>query len=278
MSIYDKPSRDMLLDAINRQNGLTANPLTWQQIAAGFPEAVQTPGATRDTRVLLYGLNGQGYKGTVTITYDRISMPVLFRNLVPVVITNPVNKVSELLPFLNERYGLSLEPDDIEDFSVSDLGENWIADVKIKEGCLAWQGTFPLRYAKFMPNLNDVVTTVDLDAIVAPLTVAAKPHAEYVAYGYDWTELETAFTTGWAFNRVLTAADVDALNEVVPLKFTYAASPQQDEISLFGAVFKGTEAVTPQSLYRQEFRRVAKIQLATGSNYTGTLYLHYSPV
>lgn len=49
MSIYDKPSKEMLLDAINRQNGLTANPLTWEQVATGFPESVQTPGADRKT-------------------------------------------------------------------------------------------------------------------------------------------------------------------------------------------------------------------------------------
>lgn len=278
MSIYDKPSRDMLLDAINKQNGLTANPLTWQQIAAGFPEVVQTPGAPRDTRVLLYGLNGKGYKGTVSITYDRINMPVLFRNLVPMVITNPVNKVSELLPFLNQRYGLSLEPDDIEDFSVADLGESWVAEVKIREGSLAWSGSFPLRYAKFLPNLADLVTTVDLDAIVAPLTVNSKPQAEYVAYGYDWTELTKAFNQDWAFNRSITPQDVDALNEVVPLKFVWTSTPQPDEVNLFGARFKGTELVTPQSKYRQDFQRVATIQLDAGSNYAGSLYLHYLPV
>lgn len=280
MSIYDKPSREMLLDAINKQNGLTANPLTWSQIASGYPEEVQTPGADRNTRVLLYGLNGQGYKGNVTITYDRIVMPVLFRNVVPVVVTNPVDKLSDLLPFLNAKYGLSLIADDIVDQSVKSLGESWILDVAVKPGCLAWQGTFRLRYAKFFPNLVDVVTDVDLSAIIAPYAVAAKPHAEYVAYGYDWTDMRQSFEVDWALNRTITAADVDALNEVVPLNFTYAlpADAKPDEISLRGARFGGTTSTAGTAEVNTDYARVAYITLAATSNYAGKLILHYLPV
>lgn len=280
MSIYDKPSREMLLEAINTQNGLTAKPLSWAQIATGYPEDVLTPGADRNTRVLIYGLNGGGYRGNVAITYDRIEMPVLFRNVIPVVIANPVNKLSELLPFLNAKYGTSLIADDVEDFSVKDMGESWIAEVKIKASCLAWKGSFQMRYAKFFPNLADVIADVDLDAIIAPLTVGNKPFAQYVAYGYDWTDLREEFEKNWVYNRTITAADVDLLNEIVPLGFTYAlpADVKPGEISLRGARFMGTAAVTPQSTYNPDYRRVAAITLAATSNYTGSLYLHYLPV
>ncbi|QVW55054.1 hypothetical protein pEaSNUABM29_00010 [Erwinia phage pEa_SNUABM_29] len=279
MSIYDKPSKEMLLEAINRQNGLTANPLTWEQVASGYPEQVLTPGADRNTRVLLYGLNGKGYKGNVTIEYDRIEMEILFRNAIPVVIADPVQNVSQLLPFLNKKYGLSLIADDIVDQSVKDLGESWLLDIAIKPGCLAWQGGFRLRYAKFFPNLADVVTDVDLSAIIAPFVVADKPQAEYVAYGYDWTEMQQQFTTDWAYNRALTAADVDLLNEVVPLKFAFVtgANAQTGQIALSGARYMGTTAVTPGDAYDPDYNRVAIIKLATTSNYAGNLILHYQP-
>ncbi|HHS7556209.1 TPA: hypothetical protein ACTPQ1_004499 [Salmonella enterica] len=280
MSIYDKPSKEMLLEAINKQNGLTANPLTWEQVASGYPETVQTPGADRNTRVLLYGLNGKGYKGNVTIEYDRILMPVLFRNVIPVVVTNPVNKLSELLPFLNQKYGLSLVADDVEDFSVKDMGESWIADVVIKPGCLAWQGTFKMRYAKFFPNLADVITDVALTAIIPPFTLGDKPQAEYVAYGYDWTEMSQQFNTDWAYNRAITAADVDLLNAVVPLKFAYVTGDkvQPGQIALSGARFMGVTGVTPGDQYDSTYNRVAIIKLATTSNYVGNLILHYQPI
>lgn len=280
MSIYDKPSREMLLDAINKQNGLTETPLSWQQIAAGYPELVTTPGANKNTRVLLYGLNGLGYKGNVTITYDRIDMPTLFRNVVPIVITDPVTKLSDLLPFINKKYGLSLIEDDIVEQNVSSLGESWILDVSVKAGCLAWKGDFRLRYAKFFPNLADVVTDVDLSAIIAPWEVGTKPQAEYVAYGYDWTDLKTTFEVDWPFGRAITAADVDLLNEIVPLGFTFAspANAKPDEVSLLGAQFLGTQAVIAKSEFDVSYQRVTTIKLAATSNYAGNLILHYSPV
>lgn len=277
MSIYDKPSHDMLLEAINKQNRTT---LTWEQIASGFPEVVQSEGAERNTRALLYGLNGRGYNGSVIIEYDRIDMPTLFRNLVPVIITEPKDMLSDLLPYLNGKYGLSLTAEDIEDRSVKDLGDSWVLDVSIKTGCLAWQGGFKLRFAKFIPNLNDVVTDVDLSVIIAPYSVADKPHAEYVAYGYDWSELASSFDAAWAYNRAITAEDVDSLNEVVPLKFTYATgnAVQAGQISLYGAKFKGVVTVTPNSLYDMAYERVAIIELGADSNYSGNLILHFQPV
>lgn len=281
MSIYDKPSREMLLEAINRDNNLTGSKaLTWNQIASGFPEVIQSEGAQRNTRVLLYGLNGQGYKGNVTIEYDRIDMPTLFRGVVPVVITDPVGKLSELLPFLNEKYGLSLIPDDIVDQSVKDLGESWVLDVEVKNGCLAWQGGFTLRFAKFVPNLKDVVTDVDLSVIIAPFTLGPKPQAEYVAYGYDWTEIKTTLTTDWIYNRTLTASDADLLNEVVPLNFVNVppANVKPGQINLNGALYKGVVAVVPKGKYDESYSRAAIITLANTSNYTGDIILHFLPV
>lgn len=280
MSIYDKPSKEMLLEAINVQNGLTANPLTWEKIATGFPEAIRTPGADRNTRVLLYGLNGQGYRGNVTIEYDRLEMEVLFRNVIPVVVTEPVQNLSQLLPFLNRKYGLSLIADDIVEQAVSELGDSWILDVTMRPGCLAWQGGFRLRFAKYFPNLKDVVTDVDLSAIVAPFILGSKPQVEYAAYGYDWTEMAQQFNTDWAYNRAITAADVDLLNEVVPLNFVYmtGADALPGQIALQGARFLGSNAVKPGDSYDPGYQRAAIIQLAATSNCVGNLILHYQPI
>lgn len=276
MSIYDKPSAEMLLEAINRENNTS---LTWNQIAAGYPEKITTPLAPRDTRVMLYGLNGQGYKGNVTIEYNRIDTAVLFRNIVPFISTNPVDKLSDLLPFLNKKYGLSLTKDDIEEQSVKELGDSFLLTVVVKPGCLAWQTDFALRFAKFLPNLKDVVTDVDLSAIVAPFTVNTKPRAEYVAYGYDWSELTDTFTKTWTSNRLLTADDVQKLNEVVPLNFFFGeiGTVQPGQIGLQNARMGGSVAVTPGDRYDQDYTRAFLINLGDNSNYTGTLILHYAP-
>lgn len=286
MSIYDKPSREMLLEAINRDNGLVGDKaLTWDQIATGFPEVISGESIPFNTRVMLYGLNGQGYKGTVTIEYNRIDMPTLFQGLVPTVITDPQNSLVDLLPALNKAYGLSLIADDIIDQSVKDLGTDWQLDVTMRPGCLAWQGGFRMRFAKFIPNLRDVVKDVDLNVIIAPFTLGPKPRVEYVGYGYDWTEAYTVITdtvnkTQWLMNHAITAADVDMLNGVVPLNFAFVngAAAKDGQIALVGAVFKGILAVTPNSDYSPAFSNVAIIALAADSNYVGNLILHMNPL
>ncbi|EIN7676959.1 hypothetical protein LPQ46_004532, partial [Salmonella enterica] len=123
-------------------------------------------------------------------------------------------------------------------------------------------------------------TDVDLSAIIAPFVVASKPQAEYVAYGYDWTELQKQFTTDWAYNRAITAADVELLNEVVPLKFAYVtgATAQPEQIALQGARYMGITSVTPNDSYNPDYQRVAIIKLAADSNYAGNLILHYLPI
>lgn len=278
MAKYTKTSNEMLLDAINIENNLQNDPLTWNQIAAGFPEKVTTPGADRNTRLLIYGLKQGGYKGTVTLQYDRISLPAIFRNVTPVVVTNPVQLLSQLLPQLNKAYGLSLDKDDILEQSVADLGEDFLINVQLRPGCLAWEGDFELRFTKFRPKLKDIIADGVLDVIVAPFPIGTKPRAEYVTYGYDYSTMGETFKT-WAINRTLTQDDIDELNETVQgLKLVNktGANASAGEIALSGAKVTSINNVTDGSLFNVLYEKAIVITLATTSNYEGQLILHYS--
>ncbi len=278
MAKYTKTSKEMLLDAINIENNLQNNPLTWNQIAAGFPEKVTTAGADKNTRLIIYGLKQGGYKGTVTLKYDRISLPEIFRNVTPVVVTEPVALLSQLLPKLNKTYGLSLDKDDIIEQSVADLGEDFLITVQLRGGCVAWEGDFELRFTKFRPKLKDVIADNVLDVIVAPFPMGTKPRAEYVAYGYDYSTMSETFKT-WAVNRTLTQDDIDELNETVQgLKLVNAtgANAAAGEIALAGAKVTSINTVTENSLFNVMYEKAIVITLAATSNYEGQLIIHYS--
>lgn len=280
MAYYNTPSRTMLLDAINFQNGLQNNPLTWDQIAAGFPEQITTPSERRNTRLMIYGLRQGGYRGSVTLTYDRIDLDELFRNVTPLVLTKtPPKKLSDLLPLLNEQYGLSLVEDDIIDQDVASLGDDFVLTVQMKQGCVAWFGSIDVRASKFLPKLQNIVVDNKLDVIVAPFVLNAKPNAEYFAYGYDFTDMKDTFAT-WSVNRVLTQDDIDQLNEIAPLGFINqnAAGIGDGKIALKGAKYAGIANVTPTSLYDPAFTKAVRITMAADSGHKGTLILHYSPV
>ena len=277
MAKYTKTSKEMLLDAINIENNLQNNPLTWNQIAAGFPEKVTSAGADKNTRLIIYGLKQGGYKGTVTLKYDRISLPEIFRNVTPVVVTEPVALLSQLLPKLNKTYGLSLDKDDIIEQSVADLGEDFLITVQLRSGCVAWEGDFELRFTKFRPKLKDVIADNVLDVIVAPFPMGAKPRAEYVAYGYDYSTMGETFKT-WAVNRTLTQDDIDELNETVGLKLVNktGANAAAGEIALSGAKVTSINTVTANSLFNIMYEKAIVITLAATSNYEGQLIIHYS--
>lgn len=278
MAKYTKTSKEMLLDAINIENNLQNNPLTWNQIAAGFPEKVTSVGADKNTRLIIYGLKQGGYKGTVTLKYDRISLPEIFRNVTPVVVTEPVALLSQLLPKLNKTYGLSLDKDDIIEQSVADLGEDFLITVQLRAGCVAWEGDFELRFTKFRPKLKDVIADNVLDVIVAPFPMGAKPRAEYVAYGYDYSTMGETFKT-WAVNRTLTQDDIDELNETVQgLKLVNktGANAAAGEIALSGAKVTSINTVTANSLFNIMYEKAIVITLAATSNYEGQLIIHYS--
>ncbi|ECG3269064.1 hypothetical protein EWY84_09410 [Salmonella enterica subsp. enterica serovar Infantis] len=278
MAKYTKTSKEMLLDAINIENNLQNNPLTWNQIAAGFPEKVTSAGADKNTRLIIYGLKQGGYKGTVTLKYDRISLPEIFRNVTPVVVTEPVALLSQLLPKLNKTYGLSLDKDDIIEQSVADLGEDFLITVQLRAGCVAWEGDFELRFTKFRPKLKDVIADNVLDVIVAPFPMGAKPRAEYVAYGYDYSTMGETFKT-WAVNRTLTQDDIDELNETVQgLKLVNktGANVAAGEIALSGAKVTSINTVTANSLFNVMYEKAIVITLAATSNYEGQLIIHYS--
>lgn len=278
MAKYTKTSKEMLLDAINIENNLQNNPLTWNQIAAGFPDKVTSAGADKNTRLIIYGLKQGGYKGTVTLKYDRISLPEIFRNVTPVVVTEPVALLSQLLPKLNKTYGLSLDKDDIIEQSVADLGEDFLITVQLRSGCVAWEGDFELRFTKFRPKLKDVIADNVLDVIVAPFPMGAKPRAEYVAYGYDYSTMGETFKT-WAVNRTLTQDDIDELNETVQgLKLVNktGANAAAGEIALSGAKVTSINTVTANSLFNVMYEKAIVITLAATSNYEGQLIIHYS--
>lgn len=277
---YLKPSREMILDAINIENGLQNNPLTFNQIALGIAQEITTPGSTRNTRLLVYGLRGGGYRGNVTLQYNRLSVENMFRGVTVLVLGDPVAKLSDILPAFNKAYGITLVASDIEDQDVSALGESWVSTIAIKAGNPVYKGSFQVRYAKNIPRLINIILDNTLEVIAAPYTDRSKPHAEYLAYGYDWTEMQDTFDKNWSAGVAVTQLGVDQLNEVVPLKFTFGdpALVSPGEVSLRGAKVVSRQAVTAGSVFNQSYQKVVVVQLAADSNYAGQLYLHYLPV
>lgn len=276
-----RKSQQMLLDTINRDNGLTANPLTLDQIGMGLPVSTGADNAFYNTYLTIYGLYGKGYHGSVQLSYQRYRLDWMFRGLTPLVIANPSpTKHSDLLPLLNDLYGLAWEAGDIVDVAIPAGTESDIVTIEFKTTNWAWLGSLDVRFAKTLPYISDLVTDSELDTINPEMHYSDKPRAEYVAYGYDWSGIyDTLSVAAAGSGKVLTQAQFDQITTVTTTRYTMATGDNvgEGEISLANAVWGGTVRADSDSKYdSKDFEFVNTLTLDAASNYTGQLIFHFN--
>lgn len=281
MGTIAKASQQLLLDAINRDNGLTENPLTLEQMGLGLPIPTGVSNAFYNTYCTVYGLYGRGYHGSVQLSYQRYEMEKMFRGITPILIVDPSpKKISELLPAFNAQYGLALTASDIVDAAIPNGTVDGLVDITMTSTNWAWLGAVRVRFAKTLPYIADLLTETTLDAIAPTFTYTDKPRAEYVAYGFDWTGGYTTFTASLAtVGKVLTQAQFDVISTLSSLKLTMSVGDavQPGEISIANAVWGGTvRADTSDAYNSDDYTYVNTLVLPTTSNYTGTMIFHFN--
>lgn len=283
MGTIAKASDALLLDAINRDNGLTSNPLTLNEIGMGLPVASVANDASFNTYCTIYGLYGRGYHGSVTVKYRRYELEKMFLGLTPTLIDPNLTptKISDLLPLFNEQYGVALTATDIVDAVFPANTKDILTTITAKDANWAWLGELRVRFAQQLPWLDvEVPPDTDINAINPTVPYTDKPRGEYVTYGYDWSDAsETLKATSAGAGKVITQTQLDALAVITTLKFTLATGVDigDGEISLAGAVWGGPVLTTTNTEYNShDFAYVNVLTLDSASNYAGKLYFHYN--
>ena len=283
MGTIAKASQQLLLDAINRDNGLTSNPLTLNEIGMGLPVASSANDASFNTYCTVYGLYGHGYHGNVTVKYRRYELEKMFLGLTPILVDPNLTptKISDLLPKFNEQYGVALTANDIVDATLPAGTTDTIATITAKDSNWAWLGSLQVRFAQQLPWIDvELPPETNINAINPTITYTTKPRAEYVTYGYDWTDASaTLKSTAARAGKVITQAQLDALAVITTLKFTLAtgADIRDGGISLANAVWSGPVLTTSSTDYNsRDYAYVNVLTLDATSNYAGKLYFHYN--
>lgn len=283
MSTLAIASHQLLLDAINRDNGLTANPLTLNEIGLGLPVPSVANDASFNTYCTVYGLLGRGYYGSVQLKYRRYELGKMFLGLTPMLIDPnlvPV-KLSDLLPLFNDQYGVALTADDIVDRVLPANTKDILTDLVAKDSNWAWLGSIKVRFAQTLPFLSDeIVPQTEIDAIKPVLGYTTKPRAEYVTYGFNWTDVSaTLAATDARAGQPITSAQVDALQSITTLVLTLAtgAGIPAGAISLAGAVWGGPVLTTSSTDYNStDYMYANTLLMSADSNYEGSLIFHYN--
>lgn len=216
MSLYPKQSLQLLVDLINASNPSLPVALTPTNVLYGTPSVITPSGGNiQNTSIKVTALAGSKYVGNATLLYRRIDFGTLFRSL-PIVIykyssasadASPY-KISDLLPSINAKYGLSLQLSDIVDGALPpgstaaqpSIGlaagtRNSSINVVATASSPGFVGNFTLYWVQAPQDISSMISVTSLEAArTYPGGLATVSAALYVpdldVYAYDFT---TAF-------------------------------------------------------------------------------------
>lgn len=134
MSIpLNQPSKEIVIALINRDNGtsLSSTQVDLENVS------VMSPGFARNTSVQISAIPGQGFApSSKTVYYNRLSLSYQWRNTIPVAVVDDPLYTEDLLPSINNIYGLNITLDDVENTLYTVSPHKLIA----KPGSFVWIG------------------------------------------------------------------------------------------------------------------------------------------
>lgn len=139
-------SQETIFDLIKK-----ANPdaeLDSAKVTLGEP-VVST--GTYNTEITVAPVKNLGYVNKQTFQYNRIDAGLYFLNVLPKLLVETATTTADLLPVINEQYGLTLTEDDVW---VEQVGALPLDGSAIEHGiffrpeCLTWVGGFTVRVAR----------------------------------------------------------------------------------------------------------------------------------
>lgn len=165
---YQKPSLDLLYDLINKDNPdlpFPAGPGTLKLHQGPF---VVDPATNRgrNTRVVFTAVKDGGYRGLVTLYYNRIDLANLFKD-VPVSITHyTATTIVALLPLFNSVYGMALVSSEVTNNTWSNNANNIqqkvVFQIRDTTASLAFIGRIPdFTWIRGEPDVGTIAKTSD---------------------------------------------------------------------------------------------------------------------
>jgi hypothetical protein len=159
-------SGEILLEEINRRNG---GVFIREDLSFGYPDVTEE--FERNTTLLVTATKDSPYEGSQRIWYDRVGMTETFQEqgVEEVLIdARGASTVHELIPAINETYGLNLGPQDLQDaelrfdtfpasFSIEASRDSWV-----------WIGGLDVVLVDGDVWLKYVITVTELNGLYGP--------------------------------------------------------------------------------------------------------------
>lgn len=279
MSLYSDP-RTVILADINTRNalGLKMDQVTFDP-AQKVSDIVPAPTTTKNSASVMRALPTAPYNSNVRVFFDRLDFATVFAN-------TPVNtyaklrafrpaRIHDLIPALNDYYGLSLTAVDIVDGPLTLVDGVGTAVIKATPGSIGWMGEFTVGIMPGDLKLEKAITVTDLNGVDYPSGQTEKGQAEVYSYYHD--------ASGWAdFLEAIVATPegVDVTQSVVDFVAELTGDPWvigNGDYSLNAAkiIYNDSNSLNKPSNHNYDY--VFEIQLSASClKLAGILRFHYN--
>lgn len=162
---FKKLPKQIIVDLINYDNDTN---LVEELLTFGIPVVTTTP---FNTSLVVSSVPDSNYIGSVTLKYDRIDIATLLGSKSINIPVGSSTKVSELIPTINDRFGINLTPDDYLDRDLPTLALNDINEIKsfnitISPNSLIFIKELNLYAVSSEILLSSVITRIVLDGLI----------------------------------------------------------------------------------------------------------------
>ncbi|QVW55236.1 hypothetical protein pEaSNUABM29_00196 [Erwinia phage pEa_SNUABM_29] len=184
MSLFGKSAKELVYDLIVSQNpGLADKGITIDKLQFATPSNVTAPDPdlekyTRlNTTLAVTGIVDKGAFGKIGLTYRRLFMDHLFENVVISVDGTGVTKASELLPLIQAKYNLIIDPSEV--YATESMTTPEKHNLRFNGSSLAWIGTLEVYLSEVPSDSVDItklITVTELDGLtydISDITGAA---------------------------------------------------------------------------------------------------------
>ena len=178
ISDFTKSPQQIVLDLINYDN--TSN-LTLELVSLGLPNVTVDNANDRNTEIVVSSVEGGGYKGEVTVEYNRLQI----QDFVPIMVEGgalsfPVGdalRFSDMIPEINVALGINLTEADYVD---ADIGEWAGTPNEVKEIVIPMSADSLHRFSDTDLEAEDielasVITNMILNGLNLPVAAPIEP-------------------------------------------------------------------------------------------------------
>lgn len=230
-------------------------------------------------------LDGAKYHGSKCVTFDRIDLEKLFKNVSPQIETWDIKTTHELIPLFSAKYGLPITKDDIANTSFDHTKLPQEVTIQAFSTGPIFTGAVKVLVTQKVMELEDIVTKVDLDVLKDPYP-RTNPKMVYDLryYGYDFTdqkEVLEMYNAGYQYGNggfplvdMLNSSRVRTETGGPQFVWDAAITPTADHI-FYGmrCLYRGPTANYPDA--NQNYRNVAIWDAPRSQKGTGRIFFHY---